>query len=171
VRVLDREGLAEVERRLPLWNGREYRRRLEAQARGLLVQAIAWDGDDPIGRAMILFPGHEEWSISAHRERCAEVRDVYVMEHARRRGAATALMERLEREAGARGFDRIGLMVGLDDSYAAARRLYESLGYAMAHGPLVSSVNLLTDDGPRPVFGVARYLVKTLSPRTVSSEG
>jgi hypothetical protein len=41
---------------MPLWNADEYRRRLDAQDRELLAQAVAWLGDAAVGRAMVLFP-------------------------------------------------------------------------------------------------------------------
>lgn len=111
---------------------------------------------------MLLLPGHEEWSISAHREGCAEVRDVYVVEHARRRGIASALMNESEGRARHDGFDKVGLTVSLDEQGAAARAMYRSLGYSKAHGPFVSSTSLATDLGLRPVFVVGLYLTKTL---------
>jgi GNAT superfamily N-acetyltransferase len=114
------------------------------------VQAIAWDGEAPVAAAMVLFPGHDEWSISAHRRRCAEVRAVEVAEHARRRGIATRLMAFLEREAAARGFERIGLTVSEGPEAVAARALYERLGYRFTHGPFVSSATLDATGGRGP---------------------
>ena len=121
---------------------------------------------------MVLFPGHEEWSISAHREGCAEVRAVEVREDARRRGIATRLMVFLEQETGRRGIRRVGLTVYQGDDGAPARALYDKLGYAFAHGPFVSSANLETHSGLVAVYVVARYLVKTLpdaAPSTASA--
>lgn len=140
----------------------DYSRRLEAQRRGTLVQIAAWAAGVPIGRGHLLFPGHEQWSISAWRERCAEVRDVFVAADRRRAGIAKALMAALEQTAHDRDMSRIGLMVTLDEEHGPARALYQSLGYERAHGPFVSSVTLQTDAGPRPVFAVAVYLVKEL---------
>jgi hypothetical protein len=57
----------------------------------------------------------------------------------------------------------LGLGVGVDDDYAAARSLYERLGYVFAHGPFVQAARLEMDDGtPVPVAGVCSYLVKDL---------
>jgi GNAT superfamily N-acetyltransferase len=111
---------------------------------------------------MVLFPGHDEWSISAHRERCAEVRAVEVERRARRRGIATRVMAFLEGESARRGIARIGLTVSQGDDGVPARALYAKLGYAFAHGPFVASSTLDGDEGSVPVFVVARYLVKTL---------
>jgi GNAT superfamily N-acetyltransferase len=111
---------------------------------------------------MVLFPGHAEHSPSAERERCAEVRDVFVPEPHRRKGVASALMEALEEAALRNGHDRVGLSVALDDQAAPARGLYEALGYTRAHGPFVSSTTLEGDDGPVPVGAVLVYLTKPL---------
>ena len=127
-----------------------------------MVQAVAWIADKPVGRGMVLFPQHEEFSASAVREGCAEVRDVFVARTRRRLGAATALMAELERAAEEQGLGRIGLSVSLDEEAEAARALYERLGYIHAHGPYVSSATLAGDDGPIVVSAVLTYLVKDL---------
>jgi GNAT superfamily N-acetyltransferase len=149
-------------KRLPVWSSREYERRLLAQGRGSMAQAIAWVAAEPVGRGMVLFPEHEEYSTSAEREGSAQVRDVFVVPERRRAGVATALMAWLEDAARAAGMDRIGLSVSLDDGAAPARALYERLGYRHAHGPYLSSATLDGDDGPMPVGGIFAYLVKDL---------
>jgi GNAT superfamily N-acetyltransferase len=111
---------------------------------------------------MVLFPEHEEFSASGVREGCAEVRDVFVSRTRRRLGVATALMRALEDAVRDRGMARVGLSVSLDEEAAPARVLYERLGYVHAHGPFVSSTDLLRDDGPVAVGAVMNYLVKEL---------
>jgi GNAT superfamily N-acetyltransferase len=111
---------------------------------------------------MVLFPEHDDYSTSAVREGCAEVRDVFVVRPRRRLGIATALMDELEREATHHGMRTAGLSVALDDGAAAARALYERLGYHDAHGPFVSSTTLEGDAGPIAVGSVMTYLVKEL---------
>ena len=127
-----------------------------------MVQVVAWDGDVPVGRGMVLFPEHDEFSASAVREGCAEVRDVFVIPTHRGRGIATAMMASLEAAAREHGMRRIGLSVGLDDAALPARILYERLEYQRAHGPFLTSANLLGEDGPIPVGAVLIYLVKDL---------
>ena len=127
------------------------------------MQVVAWDGERPVGKAMVLFPSHEEWSVSAERERCAEIRDVGVVEDHRRRGVATAMITSLEAAAIQRGMTMIGLSVALSDDDAGARELYEKLGYTFAHGPYVSSTDLSDDDGrPIHVGALMAYLTKPL---------
>jgi GNAT superfamily N-acetyltransferase len=166
VRRLTAAELAALDAGMPSWSSREYPRRLAFQDAGLAVQLVAWAGSEPVGRAMLVLPGHPEWSTSAHREGCAEIRDVGVDEGWQRRGIATALIRRLETEAREGGCLTIGLSVGRDEDTGAARALYERLGYRFAHGPYVIAAALERDDGTRmPVAGVVDYLVKPLSPQ------
>jgi GNAT superfamily N-acetyltransferase len=127
-----------------------------------MVQVIAWEGEIPVGRGMVLFAEHEEYSVSATREGCAEVRDVFVLPERRRSGMATAIMQALEGVSRTNGWSRIGLAVATSDDAEPARRLYEALGYRHAHGPFISSADLASDDGPLPVGSVMTYLVKDL---------
>jgi GNAT superfamily N-acetyltransferase len=163
IRRLRREDLAPFQAGMPAWNGREYAHRLSFQERGLAVQLVAWAGAEAVGKAMVVFPGHAEWSESAFREGCPEIRDLAVSEAWTRRGIGKALVAGAEREAREAGFDRIGLGVGLEPSYGAARAMYERLGYRTAHGPFISAARLEDDEGRAlPVAGVCMYLVKTL---------
>ena len=144
-----------------MWNSGEYLRRLLAQGRGELVQAVAWFGDLPGGRGMVLFPEHEEFSTSAVREGCAEVRDVFVARPRRRLGVATALMERSRTRPGPRhGQGRPVGLAGRGGRPGAGA--YERLGYVHAHGPFVSSTDLHPRRGPVAVGAVMTYLVKEL---------
>jgi GNAT superfamily N-acetyltransferase len=163
IRRLHEEEIAALQVSIPVWNSTEYAKRLAAQARGELVQLVAWDDGRAIGKAMLLFPAYEEYSTSAEREHCAEIRDVGVVEEARRRGVASALIAAMEGEAAAAGMRRIGLTVAQGEEDAPARALYAKLGYLVAHGPFVTSTNLWADDGsPIPVGAVMAYLVREL---------
>lgn len=162
VRAFAADELAALERDLPSWSTAQYPGRLEAQARGEMVQVFAWDGVVPVGRGMALFAGHEEYSESAVREGCAEVRDVYVAPGHRRRGVASAIMRALEDASREGGWRRIGLAVSLGEGDAPARALYDALGYRHAHGPFVSSTTLDTNDGPLHVHAILAYLIKDL---------
>jgi len=137
VRRLAPADLAAFQAGMPAWNATEYAKRIGFQKRRLAVQLVAWAGEEPAGRAMVVFPGHPEWSPSAYREGCPEIRDLGVAPAWRRRGIATALVAAAERETRSAGFPRLGLGVGIDDDDAAARSLYERLGYVFAHGPFV----------------------------------
>lgn len=162
VRRFEPAELEALQRELPSWSVAQYPSRLEAQARGEMAQVFAWDGDIPVGRGMVLFAEHEEYSESAVREGCAEVRDVFVVPSHRRRGAATGIMAALEDASRRSGWRKIGLDVSLGEDDAPARALYAALGYRQAHGPFISSATLDADDGPLHVHGIMEYLVKDL---------
>lgn len=163
VRRLTPADLAAFQDGMPSWNTREYPTRLRFQERGLVVQLVAWAGSRPVGRGMLVRPGHPEWSISAWRATCPEIRDLAVAEAWRRRGIGSAIMDGLEAAAREGSADAIGLMVGLEETYGAARAVYERRGYRLAHGPFVASTGLDREDGsPFAVGGVCNYLVKSL---------
>ena len=165
VRRLASVDLDAFQATMPSWNALEYAERLAYQDRGLAVQLIAWSGAIAVGRAMVVFPGHPEWSESAFRENCPELRDVGVAEDWQRRGIGGELIAASEEAVRVAGFDRIGLGVGLEDGYEAARGLYERSGYAFAHGPFVAAARLEDEEGVGfPVAGVCVYLVKGLQP-------
>jgi putative acetyltransferase len=67
----------------------------------------------------------------------AEVKSVHVMAEARGQGLAERLIQHLEAQARAAGVTRLVLETGSESlpGYAAARRLYERLGYAYC-GPI-----------------------------------
>ena len=109
VRRLAPADLAPFQAGMPAWNTTEYAKRLAFQQRGLAVQLVAWVGDQPAGKAMVVFPGHPEWSPSAFREGCPEIRDLGVAAARRRRGIATARSSAAERETRSAGFVRLGL--------------------------------------------------------------
>ena len=163
VRRLSSGDLEALARDLPAWNANEYPKRLAAQERGELVQLAAWQGARALGKAMVLFPVHEEYSVSAEREGSAEVRDVEVVEDARRRGIGTAMIRCLEEATRDRGISRIGMSVAIGSGAGPAELVYGKLGYARVHGPFISSTDLHDDDGrPIPVGAVMAYLVKDL---------
>jgi GNAT superfamily N-acetyltransferase len=163
VRRLARANLPALNATMPSWNATEYARRLGEQDRGLAVQLVAWIGEEAVGRGMLVLPGNEEWSPSAYRETSPEIRDLGVAAAWQRRGVGRLLIAALEAEARASGARRIGLGVGLDEEYAAARALYDGLGYRFAHGPFIGSASLARDDGVWiAVAGVQEFRVKEL---------
>ncbi|MGQ0669942.1 MAG: GNAT family N-acetyltransferase [Actinomycetota bacterium] len=163
VRPLEKGDLEALNRLLPAWNSSEYAKRLLAQRRAELLAAVAWDGPAPVGRGMVLFPEADEYSLSAEREGCAEVRDVFVALEHRRRGVARAIMATLEGAVRSQGMRKVGLTVATDPEHEPARLLYATLGYEHAHGPFIGGAVLIGDSGERIPFGdMMVFLTKTL---------
>lgn len=59
-----------------------------------------------------------------------EIQDLWVFEGHREKGVGTALIRHLERLAGAKGYKKVGIGVGLYTDYGSAQKLYFHLGYA-----------------------------------------
>ena len=90
----------------------------EAQQSGVLVFAVAFDGDLPVGTALLDLDS-DEYS--------PELRNMYVYPAARRLGAGRALSSFLEGEAKAAGHSAVYLAV--DPNNEKAIPLYVSLEY------------------------------------------
>jgi ribosomal protein S18 acetylase RimI-like enzyme len=75
---------------------------------------VAWEGAEPLGHAHLALSNPPE------------LQDVAVRPEYRRRGVASDLTQAAEREAAARGFDRLLVTVSVDNS---AQALYRGLGY------------------------------------------
>jgi GNAT superfamily N-acetyltransferase len=111
---------------------------------------VAWEGDEPLGHAHLALTDPPE------------VQNVEVLEHCRRQGIGTALMAAAEREAAARGYDRLTLTVST--SKPDVQALYERLGYRDAGLPpqrVTGTVQIRT--GPLEVDDTLITLEKFLS--------
>lgn len=59
----------------------------------------------------------------------AEIKSMHVLDEARGQGLARAMLDHLMAAAKADGITRLSLETGAQDSFAAARRLYEAAGF------------------------------------------
>jgi ribosomal protein S18 acetylase RimI-like enzyme len=82
---------------------------------------VAWERGEPLGHAHLALTDPPE------------LQDVSVRPEHRRRGVASALTAAAEREARARGFDRLRVGVSIDNE--AAQTLYRGRGYVDAGIP------------------------------------
>lgn len=106
---------------------------------------VAWEGGAPVGHAHLALGDPPE------------VQDVEVLERHRGRGIATALLAEAEREARARGYDRLTVTVSTGKPEVEA--LYRRLGYEDAGLPLrrvTGTVQIRT--GPLQVDDTLRTL-------------
>jgi [ribosomal protein S18]-alanine N-acetyltransferase len=115
---------------------------------------VAWEGDEPVGHAHLALTDPPE------------VQDVEVLERHRGRGVGSELVAAAEREAAARGHDRLTITVSAGKP--EVRRLYERLGFRDAGVPprrVTGVVEIRT--GPLAVDDTLLTLEKPLS---ISSE-
>jgi len=127
VRLVDAGDLPLLDDRFPEGPADKHRSRIERQFAGEVLYLIAWDGREPLGHALVVWAGASHREVKAAIEDCPEVDDIFVAERSRSQGVGTALIAAAEDAVAARGFDRIGLAVGRDNTRALA--LYERLGY------------------------------------------
>ena len=129
VRPFDRSDLDAVITHLPARAGDMHRRRLGQHERGDSIWFIAWLDGRAIGFVGVGMHNDRDVDEMLEARGYALVEDLYVAEAYRRRGAARALMEALERVAHEEGMPGVILDTGVDEYFAAARALYASLGY------------------------------------------
>ena len=142
-------------------------RRFDLQATGLLTMLAAWDGSEPVGYCVVCWPSADEDGRSARAVElgCAELVDMFVAQHARRRGAGWSLIAAAEELTVTRGISHLGLEVTVaNPRNEAARRLYARCGYEDAGlGEVISGYTYWTPDGvERRDEEPHRYLVKRL---------
>jgi GNAT superfamily N-acetyltransferase len=131
---------------IPERTSEQHADRYESQEQGHGLYLVAWVLGAPVGHVMLKWPWWPERPVSEVTARygCSWVEDLAVRPQYRNRGVARALMQCLEELTRAHGLDRVGLDVGVDDGYAAARHLYSSLGYRdVGHGAFLESAALL----------------------------
>lgn len=129
VRPFDRTDLDAVTAALPARAPEMHRRRLEQHERGEAVWFIAWLEGHAIGFVGVGVHNDRDVDEMLESRGYALVEDLYVEEAYRRRGAARALMEALEKVARDANVPGVILDTGVDEDFAAARALYASLGY------------------------------------------
>lgn len=142
IRRATRSDLAAIAAGLPSRTEAQHAHRFLGQEQGHGVYLIAWCEDRPVGHVMLKWPWWPERYVSEFTARydCSWVEDLSVEGQSRNQGIGRRLMETLEAISHARGLGRVGLDVGLDEGYAAARHLYDSLGYRdMGHGTYLTS--------------------------------
>jgi GNAT superfamily N-acetyltransferase len=111
-----------------------HRRRLAEHERGDSVWFIAWLEGRAIGFVGVSLDTGRDVDDMLEARGYALVEDLYVEEAYRRRGAARALMDAIERVARGSGLPGMTLDTGVDEYFAAARALYTALGYTDQRG-------------------------------------
>jgi RimJ/RimL family protein N-acetyltransferase len=101
------------------------RDRFEDQERGESLLLIAWDGDEIVGRMGRLYLASKYPEVREQLGVFPEINGLDAWPQGR--GVGSKLIAAAEDIARARGFDRMGIGVLIDNT--AARRLYERLGY------------------------------------------
>ncbi len=130
VRVITPEEISVIEG-LSIQNGSVkpdsyWERCREAISTGSMTILLAELADKPVGYAILnwtpKYRFYEQFEIP-------EIQDLNVISNARKKGLATAIINRCEQMALADGREQIGISYGLTPDYGSAQRLYARLGY------------------------------------------
>jgi GNAT superfamily N-acetyltransferase len=162
VRPIGRGELDAVSRDLSDRPASIHRERLELQEQGDSLYLIAWSSDRAVGH---VFMGWSPRDVVHWFERRMEpwIRDLWVPPEHRRRGIGRALMDRAEKELRSRGFDSLWFDTGIDEGYAAARALYEDMGYRRASGEFIISARIPAGvESDRPWVDIVFQISKRL---------
>jgi len=152
-----------LEAHLPFGVPGKHADRSVRQSEGRVVYLIAWYNGAPIGHALLKWQGADEDHIaSVLQGTCPDVEDLFVLESFRSQGVGRRILDAAERLACERGFQYIGLSVGVDNP--RARALYERCGYRDAGlGPLREHLEYLDASGRRQTWDeICVYLTKPL---------
>lgn len=103
-----------------------HKERFEKQKRGDATYLIAWVNNKPVAHIFVKWLGNED-AKNPHVDECVDVEALFVLENYRNQGIGTKLMLYAEELAREKGFQKIGLEVGLENTKAHA--LYMRLGY------------------------------------------
>ena len=130
------EGLAE--RPKPL-----HAQRIRQQDQGHSLYLLAWKRQRPVGHVILKWPTWPERPLAVEwqaRYDCCFIDDLWVDPDSRNEGIGRGLMEAAHSHTSKQAIPSVGLAVGMDPGYEAARRLYRSLGYKdPGHGRFIES--------------------------------
>lgn len=95
------------------------------QSGGAATFLVCWEGDEPLGWALVQWGGCVGPNAQAAFAQCVEVNHLQVRPELRGRGAGSAILAAAERLASGRGVSQLGISAG----NPGAARLYARLGY------------------------------------------
>lgn len=103
-----------------------YARCVERQQAGELDIVLAHSGGETVGFCVLNYQPRY-----AYFKKCGlpEVQDLNVLRQNRRQGIGRKVIEFCEECARHKGYEEMGIGVGLDSSFGAAQRLYAAMGY------------------------------------------
>jgi GNAT superfamily N-acetyltransferase len=163
IRPISEADFDAVCRDLPGWPPSRHRDRLEKQLAGDFLYLIGWIGDVAAGHVSV------EWtprntSGEIERRGLPGVFGLEVVPEQRGRGLGRALMIAVEEKLRTRGFSGVWLDTGLSEEYAAARTLYDRLGYRVLGGDYIISARIPEGvESERPWIDVVFQMTKQLT--------
>lgn len=116
-----------IEAAFPSGDATKHQSRFDMQMQDGANYLFAWFQGVPIGHVLLRWHGTLDEPIASSLRDCPHVEDLFVQKEYRSEGIGTTLLNAVESSVKERGFNRMGLAVGTENSNA--KRLYERLGY------------------------------------------
>lgn len=156
VRKLNEADLEFVEKAMP---SQHHKKRLNTKNADYLV---AWADGKPVGHLLLRWSGSDNPFLVAKNLDYPYLEAVSVKEDFWSRGIGTQLMQKAQDLVNDKGFDKIGVSVGLENE--KARNLYEKLGYLdSGFGEFEVSWSYVDESGEeKSEVEICVYLVKEL---------
>lgn len=122
-------------------NKATHRTRLSLQDAGTAAYLIAWHEHVPVAHGLLLWNGPLGNPKQYLPMPCPYIEDLWVRPDHRSQGVGGAMVTHMEELAAERGYEYIGLSVGIDNVHAL--RLYHRLGYVRQSVPLYTLSGVL----------------------------
>ncbi len=128
IRQMEAGDIDRIIRAFARWHKKrsQYERYFDGQRQGERVVLVALDREEVVGYVVIVWNSRYE---PFQQDRIPEVVDLNVINEFQRQGIGTALVHQAERIALEHSKPVVGISVKQSPEYAAANRLYPSLGY------------------------------------------
>lgn len=105
----------------------KHKNRIERQKNGEVIYLIAWYKELPVGHVLIKWGGSEDEPIASNQKECPDLEDLLVKPEYRSHGVGRQLILYAQSLAKEKGYNKIGLGVGLDNP--RAHTFYLNVGF------------------------------------------
>ena len=132
IRLIREPDISLVSRYFTKGTNGKHKARFLRQQTGEALYLIGWIGERPVSHALLTWGGSKDQAVKRNLSlACPDVGDLMVAEDLRSQGIGSQMLAFAEQLVRERGYNHIGLSVGIENE--RARQLYERLGYHDAH--------------------------------------
>ncbi|GHI01114.1 GNAT family N-acetyltransferase [Neobacillus kokaensis] len=127
IRIVVDSDIPELEKHMTNGPLDKHRDRYKKQLQGDVTYIAAYWNEKPVGHVLLKWNGTKDEAVTAHINHCPDIEDLLVTDEYRNKGIGQQLLYYCAKLTKQRGFERIGLGVGIENE--SAKRLYQRLGF------------------------------------------